>query len=61
MAEPELLAFEVIGSRPIRDAKTRESVRRGGVVHLDPAVTLIDPLIQDGHIKPATAKPKATH
>ena len=56
----DLLEFEVIGSLPVVDAVTRNEVRTGGTVRLDPARTLIDPLIEGGSIKalPAKAKPK---
>lgn len=65
-----LLKFEVTGEMPIRDAVTKESVRKGGIVTLDDAEvprtkgkplapTIIEALIASGCIKPAGDKPKA--
>jgi len=59
-----LKRFRVTGVMPIRDAKTRESVTTGGLVHLDDAevvrkkgtplaATDIEALIDAGCIEPA--------
>ncbi|MGE5827706.1 MAG: hypothetical protein ACM30G_04990 [Micromonosporaceae bacterium] len=62
-----LKRFEVVGAMPIRDAVTKESVGRGGVVTLDDdevprkagkplAATLIQPLLDCGAIRPVEDK-----
>lgn len=50
-----LLSFVVVGELPIVDAVTKQSVRKPGVVQLDPEKTLIEPLIEYGLIKPLPA------
>lgn len=55
----ELLSFEVIGALPIVDAVTAESVRAPGTVQLDPARTIIEPLVEFGLIRPLAAKQAA--
>jgi len=51
-----LVRCEVTGELPIRDAVTRESVRKGETVQLDADVTIIDALVQAGSVKVLTDK-----
>jgi hypothetical protein len=51
--------FMVTGELPIRDAETRESIQRGGVVTLDTDKTIISALLDSGAIKRGTSAPKA--
>lgn len=52
----ELLAFLVCGPLPIVDAVTGVSVVQPNPVQLDPAKTIIAPLVEHGLIKPLPAK-----
>lgn len=60
----EIVRAEVTGDVPVTDVRTGTSVRKGGIVELDPVETRIEQLVYARHIKvlPAAkpaAKPKA--
>lgn len=50
MAEQQLETYEVAGSLPVRDAVSGQSIEPGGLVRLDPSVTLIPALLESGSI-----------